>query len=95
MARTQEPDIWLQGDDGEAIGVADCGCRLVQNYQGSGAAFFFCNTHASALALLTALEVAIKAAICPCCGRDNSAYPDGCDSDDCPGVVALVGATKP
>lgn len=41
--------------------------------------------------LLAALEVALTAAICPCCGRDNSDYPDtGCTSDDCPGVAAIA-----
>jgi len=48
---------------------------------------------AAAPDLLAALKVAIKAAICPCCGRDNSVYPVGCRSDDCPGVAAIAKAT--
>jgi hypothetical protein len=44
--------------------------------------------------MLAVLEVAIKAMICPCCGRDNSTYPDGCSSDDCPGVAAIARARR-
>ena len=44
--------------------------------------------------LLAVLEVAIKAMICPCCGRDNSAYPGGCTADDCPGVAAIARARR-
>ena len=49
-----------------------------------------CNAHDE---LLAALKVALKAGTCPCCGRDNSAYPDyGCTADDCPGVSAITKA---
>ena len=47
---------------------------------------------AAAPDLLVAVEVAITATICPCCGRDNSGYPEGCTSDDCPGVTAIAKA---
>lgn len=40
-----------------------------------------------------ALSLALRAVICPCCGRDNANYPEGCTSDDCPGVQALAKAT--
>jgi hypothetical protein len=59
MAQTREPEIWLQ--DREDRGMADCGCELVQNYDGSGAAFFYCNTHAAAPHMLEALKTLVEA----------------------------------
>ena len=59
MTRAEEPYIWLQWDDGEAIGIADCGCELVQNHKASGAALFFCNTHTAAPELLAACQAAL------------------------------------
>jgi hypothetical protein len=59
MAQTLEPDIWLQ--DEEARGTADCGCELVQNHRGSGAALFYCYTHTAARALLQALKALVEA----------------------------------
>ena len=53
MAKTQRPDIWLQ--DEEASGEGDCGCELLQNRAGSGAALYYCKTHAAAPELLAAL----------------------------------------
>ncbi len=43
--------------------------------------------------LLAALQVALKADQCPCCGRDNS-FETGCSSDDCPGVAAIAKALQ-
>jgi hypothetical protein len=37
------PYIWLQEDEEE--GTGDCGCRLVANYEGRGAAIFLCPLH--------------------------------------------------
>jgi hypothetical protein len=37
--------IWLQDDESE--GVADCGCRLIRSYQGSGPAVILCLAHAA------------------------------------------------
>ena len=56
MEHTRRPEIWLQWDDNEARGIGDCGCELVQNYMGSGAALFYCNTHTAAPELLEARE---------------------------------------
>ena len=55
----RRPEIWLQWDD-EARGTADCGCELVQKHKGSGAALFYCATHAAAPDLLAALELALR-----------------------------------
>ena len=54
------------------------------------------NAHliAAAPELLAALQAGLRAKTCPCCGRDNSAYPDGCTSDDCPGVAAIAKAQE-
>ena len=46
-----EPMIWL--NEGENEGIADCGCRLVLDYEdendpaGRGTAFFQCSSHAA------------------------------------------------
>ncbi len=48
----QEPDIWLNDSD-ENLGEMDCGCLLIDNYQGSGnPAFWFCPLHAAAEEML-------------------------------------------
>ena len=50
---------------------------------------------AAAPDLLEALEVALKASDCPCCGRDNRGYEeDGCTADDCPGAAAIAKAQQ-
>jgi hypothetical protein len=59
MAQKRQPVIWLQGDDDESSGVADCGCELVQNHKGRGAALFYCNTHAAAPTLLEAAKACL------------------------------------
>jgi hypothetical protein len=44
------PDLWLESEDHEEIAVADCGCRLIRDYQDSGdPAFFYCEAHRKAL----------------------------------------------
>ena len=48
-----EPYIWLQEDESE--GSADCGCRLVADLDGRGAAMFLCPMHESAPGMLKAL----------------------------------------
>ena len=47
------PHIWLQEDESE--GVAKCGCRLVNNLHGGGAAVFLCPMHAAAPVMLKTL----------------------------------------
>ena len=44
--REDAPYIWLQED--EAEGIAKCGCRLVSDLQGRGAAVFLCPMHEAA-----------------------------------------------
>ena len=48
-----EPYIWLQENESE--GSADCGCRLVADLDGRGAAMFLCPMHESAPGMLKAL----------------------------------------
>lgn len=92
-----DPWIWLQTDERGAEADA-CTCRLDAagpDGPGSGAAFYMCPLHEAARDLLAALGVALKAATCPCCGRDNAEHPDeGCTSDDCPGVAAIAKARQ-
>ena len=48
--REDAPYIWLQED--EAEGSAKCGCRLVSDLQGRGAAVFLCPMHEAAQGML-------------------------------------------
>ena len=48
--REDAPYIWLQED--EAEGSAKCGCRLVGDLQGRGAAVFLCPMHEAAQGML-------------------------------------------
>ena len=50
-------DIWLQQD--EDWGEAECGCRLVRDYEGSGGpAVIFCPLHDAATDLLKSVQLA-------------------------------------
>lgn len=57
-AAPPEPYIWLQ--DQEKYGKADCGCELVGEWNGSGAALLFCPLHTAAPDLLKACKAARK-----------------------------------
>lgn len=48
--REEAPHIWLQEDESE--GVAKCGCRLVSDLDGRGAAVFLCPMHEAAPGML-------------------------------------------
>ena len=48
--RNNEPYIWLQED--EAEGIAKCGCRLVSDLHGKGAAVFLCPMHEAAQGMM-------------------------------------------
>jgi len=48
--REDAPYIWLQED--EAEGSAKCGCRLVSDLQGRGAAVFLCPMHEAAQGMM-------------------------------------------
>lgn len=78
MTHTREPEIWLQWDDNEGEGIADCGCTLKASYRGSGAALFYCNTHAAVLGVLAAL-------------RDYLAAEDGYNKAVSPQTTAKAG----
>ena len=66
-----------------------CDCEMAMSGE-----IHYCYYHKAVPKLLSALKVALKAKICPCCGRDNS-NEDGCTSDDCSGVIAITEAHEP
>ena len=50
-----EPYIWL--NEAESVGDATCGCKVVEEWNGSvGAAYFQCKLHAAAGELLAACK---------------------------------------
>lgn len=50
-----EPYIWVHED--EFMGEADCGCKMVEGWNGGGSAYFQCEFHAAAEDMLDALEL--------------------------------------
>jgi hypothetical protein len=59
VKRAEGAYIWLQDDEPE--GVADCGCRLIRSYKGSGPAVILCLGHA-VLNVAPAKPVAVRKA---------------------------------